>query len=144
YCKIETYGLALALKERLKYGDNALTTASGAFKEFRNIFNTVRGNFSNYFPLLDYDLQKAIRKAYRGGFTYLNECYAGEYLNHVDIIDVNSMYPAQMFNKLLPYGPPKIVEWGEIKTDDIYRLGIQKFTISSCILKEGFIPFLSN
>src|SRR5699024_178258 len=70
YCKIDTYGLALALKERLKYGDNALTTASGAFKEFRNIFNTVRGNFSNYFPLLDYDLQKAIRKAYRGGFTY--------------------------------------------------------------------------
>ena len=32
-------------------------------------------NFNKYFPILPYEIDKDIRKSYKGGFTYLNKCY---------------------------------------------------------------------
>ena len=39
YSKIDTLALSIALKKRQEIGKNAITTASGALKEFKSIIN---------------------------------------------------------------------------------------------------------
>lgn len=146
YSKIDSLGLAIALRKRLNYGEGAITTASGALKEFRKLIvnKYSDGYYNRNFPPIPYDIECDMRKAYRGGFTYLNEYFSERKIKNVYKIDVNSMYPAQMKNKLLPIGEAKIVEDGEVKTDSIYELGIQKFIIDNCEVKYSHIPFLCN
>lgn len=145
YSKIDALGLALALKERLKFGNNALTTASGAYKEFKKITVDRFGltNYNNFYPILDYEVQREMRKAYRGGFTFLNELYQNIIIENVKQIDVNSMYPAQLYFNYMPVGEPKIIE-GEVKADSLYNLGIQKIILNNASVKNDKIPFLSN
>lgn len=144
YCITDALGLGKAIIERLKHGKQSLTTASDAFKTFKDIVNSgSKARFDRFYSPLPVELDDKIRPAYRGGFTYLNPAYAKRMLKGVRVIDVNSMYPAQMYYKPLPYGEPKEVE-GEVIATQIYNLGIQKFRVKTAYLKEGKPPFLSN
>lgn len=143
YSKIDVYGLAIALKKRLEIGNNKLTTASGAMSTFKELVNKkLSNNFDNLFKPLIPELDKVIRKAYRGGYTFLNPQYKEKKLHDVNVIDVNSMYPSQMKNKVLPYGEPYYIE-GKVETNALYKLGIQKIDFDSCVIKEGYVPFIS-
>lgn len=145
YCKVDALGLAKAIIKRMDYGKMSLTTASDAFKVFKDTVNTqAAGRFDRFYEPLEVELDDAMRPAYRGGFTYLNPMHQGKILKDVRVIDVNSMYPAQMYYKPLPYGAPKVVKTGEVVTTEIYSLGIQTFTVDSAYLKDGHAPFIST
>ena len=64
-------------------------------------------NYRGLFPLLSLDVDDYIRRAYRGGWTYVNPKFAGQIINKpVEVWDINSMYPDKMRNKYLPVGEP--------------------------------------
>lgn len=97
-----------------------------------------RNKFSYYFPALDKDIDKDIRLSYKGGFTYLNPYYKDKEVGAGVVLDVNSLYPYVMHEKLLPYGEPVYFE-GKYKEDKVYPLYIQKITCSFK-LKKNKIP----
>ena len=60
------------------------------------------------FPVLSEAMDAEIRQAYRGGYTYASERFKQRVMRSGMVFDVNSLYPAVMYNELLPYGQP---EW---------------------------------
>lgn len=115
--------VAKALEIQFKQGLKAMTTGSDSLKGFKNIIGSK--TFRNMFPVLNHQMDEQMRFAYRGGFTWLNERYAGELLGEGIVFDVNSLYPSVMYNKLLPYGMPLFFK-GEYEHDDEFPLYIQQ------------------
>ena len=88
----------MALKALFDMGLTKMTTASNALNEYK----TLMGNrFKYWFPPPQYDAE--IRQAYKGGFTYLSPRYADKDVGKGIVLDVNSLYPAMMYYKPLPY-----------------------------------------
>lgn len=79
-----------------------------------------------------------IRAAYRGGFCYVAEQFAEKEIGDGIVLDVNSLYPSQMYYRMLPYGEP-IMFNGEYRYDELYPLYVQ-LIIVEFHLKEGHIP----
>lgn len=111
-----------------------MTIGSDALANYKEI----NKNFKRYFPILPYEIDKDIRKSYKGGFTYLNECYKEKETGAGIVLDVNSLYPSVMMYEKLPFGDPIFFE-GKYENDGLYSLYIQTI---SCVfeLKEGKIP----
>lgn len=63
-------------------------------------------NFRRFFPALTVEQDDYIRKAYRGGWTYVNPKYQNKMLNNLLVYDINSMYPDKLRNEYLPMGQP--------------------------------------
>ena len=101
-------------------------------------YKLMNPQFNTYFPVLPYEIDKDIRKSYKGGFTYLNDVYKEKETSAGIVLDVNSLYPSVMMYEKLPFGMPLFFN-GEYKKDILYPLYIQTF---SCIfeVKEGMIP----
>ena len=114
---------------KMTIGSDALTS----YKEMNK-------NFSKYFPILDFNIDSDIRKSYKGGFTYLNECYIEKEVGKGLVLDVNSLYPSVMKYEYLPFGDPLFFE-GRYQEDKLYKLYIQCFSCSFEV-KEGMIPTL--
>lgn len=114
---------------KMTIGSDALTS----YKEMNK-------NFSKYFPILDFNIDSDIRKSYKGGFTYLNECYIEKEVGEGLVLDVNSLYPSVMKYEYLPFGDPLFFE-GRYQEDKLYKLYIQCFSCSFEV-KEGMIPTL--
>lgn len=115
--------VAKALEIQFKQGLTAMTTGSDSLKGFKRIIGDKA--FRRLFPILSHQMDEQIRFAYRGGFTWLNERYAGKLLGEGIVFDVNSLYPSVMYNKLLPYGMP-LFFGGEYQHDEDYPLYIQQ------------------
>ena len=113
-----------------------MTIGSDALANYKEI----NKNFNNYFPILPYEIDADIRKSYKGGFTYLNDCYKEKETGAGIVLDVNSLYPSVMKYEKLPFGNPIFFK-GEYVYDALYPLYIQTI---SCIfdLKDGMIPTL--
>lgn len=94
--------------------------------------------YNAHFPLLSIDMDKDIRKSYRGGFTWVNDKYAGIEVGEGSVYDVNSLYSAMMYYKLLPYGMP-IPFYGKYENDEEYPLYIMKVSFGFEV-KEDHIP----
>lgn len=111
-----------------------MTIASDALNDFKQTCP----NFRDLFPILPNEIDKDIRQSYKGGFTYLNPIYKEKETGAGIVFDANSMYPARMYNDLLPYSNPIFFN-GQYKEDKIYPLYVQALT---CIftLKKGKIP----
>ena len=114
---------------KMTIGSDALTN----YKEMNK-------NFSRYFPILDYNIDYDIRKSYKGGFTYLNDCYKEKSVGEGLVLDVNSLYPSVMKFETLPFGDPLFFE-GKYVDDKLYKLYVQCLSCSF-ELKEGMIPTL--
>ena len=110
------------------------TISACALNEFKKLIN--RRYFDRFFPEPKYDGQ--VRQSYRGGFTYLNPKFKGKIVKNGVVLDVNSLYPSVMYDRLLPYGEPIAYE-GEYETDELYPLYIQQIRCSFKI-KPGKIP----
>lgn len=145
YCITDSLGLAKAVLKRREHGVGALTTASDAFKEMKAMINQQSPNrFERFYSPIDAELDEYMRQAYRGGFSYLNPAHQRQVLYNVKVIDVNSMYPSMMYNQLLPFGEPAIIQDGEVIPSPLHPLGIQVFTIDWAYLKDDCTPFLST
>lgn len=128
--------VAEALKVQMEQGLKRMTNASDALNGYKSIIGKSR--FEKWFPVLPVELDKDIRRAYKGGFTHLMDRFKNARGLHGKQFDVNSLYPWVMYTKLLPYGYPKYFE-GFPDRDDEYPLFIihMKCTFE---LKPGHVP----
>lgn len=134
YLKHDVQIMSLALDRIFKMGFEKLTQGSCALEDFKSIIGKKR--FRTLFPEPNYD--KDIRKAYKGGFTYLNPIYADKDVGEGNVFDVNSLYPSRMYYCDLPWGEPKFYD-GEYVEDAERPLYIQLFKCEFEI-KEGYLP----
>ena len=99
---------AMALDGHLAQGLNRMTAGSNALYDFKKMMG---GNkkFRVVFPELSREEDAFIRRAYRGGFTWVNPRYQGKKLGNGIVLDVNSLYPSVMActdGQVLPFGKP--------------------------------------
>lgn len=135
YIKNDVEIMARALKEMFTRGLTKMTIASDAINDFKKRFP----GFRRKFPLLDVEIDKDIRKSYKGGFTYVNECWKEKPITYGITLDVNSLYPSCMCSPYeLPFGHPYFFH-GKYEYDPKYPLYIQSMTCSFK-LKPGKIP----
>lgn len=136
YVKNDVVIVAKALKYLFDMGLTKMTAGSNALSEYKEIMKLNR--FRNLYKPLNYEIDKDIRRAYRGGFTYLNPVYKNKEVKEGEVLDVNSLYPSVMYKEMLPFGEPFFYE-GKYVEDKVYPLYIQRLTCSFKI-KEGKIP----
>ena len=136
YIKNDVVIVAEALSILFKQGLNKMTQGSNAMSDYKKVIGSKE--FTRHFPPPDYDSD--IRQAYRGGFTYLQPKYVDKDIENGIVLDVNSLYPYVMHERLLPYGEGIFFE-GEYKQDDLYPLYVQMFRCNFEI-KDNHIPTL--
>ncbi len=134
YLRNDVVIVAEALHLQFEQGMTKMTTASNALADYKEIVG--KTNFERWFPEPDYDAD--VRQAYKGGFTYANPLFTNQEIGQGIVLDVNSLYPSQMYNRPLPYGDPRYFE-GEYKPDRLYDLYIQILTCNF-ELKADHIP----
>ena len=81
--------VALALKTLFDEDLTKMTIGSNALNNYKDIIG--KNKFSQIFTPISYDIDKDIRQAYKGGFTYLNPIYAGKDVMSGVVLDVNSL-----------------------------------------------------
>lgn len=111
-----------------------MTQGSNALYDYKKIVG--KKNFSKWFPIPDYDFD--VRQSYKGGFTYCDPRRQGQDIGEGIVLDVNSLYPAVMYERPLPYGEGIFFE-GKYEPDKLYNLYVQMFTCQF-ELKENYIP----
>ena len=136
YIKNDVVIVAKALRYLFDIGLTRMTAGSNALYEYKQIIKINR--FRNLYKPLNYEIDKDIRRAYRGGFTYLNPIYKNKEVGSGEVLDVNSLYPSCMRFMILPFGEPFFYE-GKYQEDKVYPLYIQRLTCSFKI-KPGKIP----
>lgn len=113
YIRVDVDIVRTALRVAESIGNTGLTIGGDAMSEYRS---TMVGRFRTVFPLLDRDLDDWIRRAYRGGWTYVNPKYQGRVLElEGSVWDVNSMYPAVMRQSSYPIGEPAPLAPGQLE-----------------------------
>lgn len=136
YIRNDVVITSMALNEMFKLGLTKMTIGANAMSFFKKQFGEKR--FRSVFPILDYD--NAVRKSYRGGWTYVNPKYQGCDLGAGVVFDVNSLYPSRMRFCPMPYGEGKRFE-GKYEEDRIYPLYVQKL-LCSFELKSNRLPMI--
>ena len=134
YIKNDVEIMARALEIMFNENLTKMTIGSDALHNYKEI----NKNFNKYFPILPYEIDKDIRKSYKGGFTYLNDVYKEKETGAGIVLDVNSLYPSVMMYEKLPFGEPIFFD-GKYENDILYPLYIQTITCSFDI-KDGKIP----
>ena len=134
YIKNDVEIMARALKIMFDQNLTKMTIGSDAISSYKEM-NTY---FKKYFPVLPFEIDKDIRKSYKGGFTYLNPLYKEKETSSGIVLDVNSLYPSVMMYEKMPFGNPIYFD-GKYEKDILYNLYVQTI---SCIfeLKDGKIP----
>ena len=127
--------VASALHTQTEEGMVKMTTAADAMHYYKQMMGR---QFEYWFPTLPKELDDDIRKAYKGGFTYLNPKYKGLRVSSGVVFDVNSLYPSCMYECPLPWGYPVFFE-GKYEPDDYYPLYISRIRCSFQI-KPDHIP----
>lgn len=128
--------VAKALKIQFDKDLKKMTNASDAMNNFKTIIGL--NQFDFLFPSFPVELDNEIRRAYKGGFTYLNPRYKNQRIKAGITLDVNSLYPSVMYYELLPYGYPIFFE-GEYQYDKNFPLYIIR--VRACFkLKKKHIP----
>lgn len=134
YIRNDVEIMARALDYMFKTDLKKMTIGGDALYDYKKMISS----FNHYFPILPYEVDQDIRQSYRGGFTYLNECYKGATLGAGWVLDVNSLYPSTMYNEMLPFGEPLFFD-GQYQEDKLYPLYVQTFS-ASFEIKENKIP----
>lgn len=115
YIKRDCIIPALALKSLEDEGFTKMTCAGDSFYNWKLTLQTEKArernikpehSFRNLFPKLPIEVDDYIRKAYRGGWTYVNPKYQNKLIYGIDVYDINSMYPSKMRDKYIPMGQP--------------------------------------
>lgn len=128
--------VAAALRIQIGKGLKRMTNASDAMNGYKEIIS--ERSFEKWFPVLPVELDKDIRRAYKGGYVYLNPRYRNRRGMKGITLDVNSLYPSVMYDSILPYGYPMYFE-GAPDPDDRYNLFIVRLECAF-ELKPGHLP----
>lgn len=142
YIYNDIFIVTCALEIQFTQGLEKMTVGSDAMGSFKEILD--KKIFKRNFPVLDPAIDDNIRRAYKGGFTWVNEllCYdekgRAKMIGEGMVFDVTSLYPSRMYSCQLPYGVPMPFR-GEYKHDKVYPLYIQHIRCEF-ELKEGHIP----
>lgn len=125
---------ARALAQNFAQNLSKMTIGSNAMGFFKKQFG--RKRFEKTFPTLSLEADHDIRKAYRGGFTYVEPKYAGKFVYNGVSVDYNSMYPSVMKKYPYPVGTPVIFD-GKYEPDDNYPLYVQRMVVEFRLKPEG-------
>lgn len=136
YIRNDVEIMARALEIQFSQGLAKMTIGSDAMGSYKKMIGS--SNFKRLFPILDLETDSQIRKAYRGGFTWVNPTIQGKVLGEGIVFDVNSLYPSVMYHDLLPIGIPVHFQ-NKYEYDEDYPLYIQQITCEF-ELKKGHIP----
>lgn len=146
YLKNDCEIVARALNILFNEGNTKMTTASNAFKNYLDIVGGKK-DFKKIFPPLPLDIDRSIRRAYKGGFAYVSPNFKDKTVSDGIVLDVNSLYPSVMYGNChktfmngtpLPFGEPIYFEGKYVKNKN-FPLFIQAFKCSF-ELKENHIP----
>lgn len=129
---------AKALQAQFDKGLTKLTQGADALAEYKRVIGL--DDFKNLFPVLSHDIDRQLRTAYRGGYTYSDPRYRGRLLGEGKVYDVNSLYPSVMYNELLPYGEPIWAD-GLPKLTKAYPLSVFSVTFTAK-LKKDHLPMI--
>lgn len=123
--------------------DYKLTIGGGDRKRGNKLYNA-------WYPQLDPEVDLEIRKAYKGGFCYVNRDNPAICNNQIldlrnsqmkgETYDVNSLYPSAMYSKKFPLGEP----W-EIDPKDFDPQGRSPFVVKMIVdfwSKPKHVPFI--
>ena len=102
YIKHDVIIVAKALNFMFEHGMNKMTVGACALNGYKEMIG--KHSFKRWFPTPDY--HDDVKQSYRGGFTYLEPQFAGKIIKEGITLDVNSLYPSVMYEKLLPFGEP--------------------------------------
>ena len=143
YIKNDVIIVGESLSAMFNLGLNKMTIASNALQNYKESIGG-KSAFRRLYPLLSKEDDDFIRKAYRGGYTYVNPNIAGKNINKIGMtFDVNSLYPSVMYGvngEILPYDMP-IYFKGEYKLNVTHPLYIQKLRCKFR-LKKGYVPII--
>lgn len=114
YLRRDVKIVAGAMSQILDAGMTRLTIGSDSLAEYKELVGDKF--FTRMFPVLNDDMDAEIRRAYRGGWTFKDKRRVGMQRSGL-VLDVNSLYPAIMMNRILPYGEPEFVEGYVLPTD---------------------------
>ena len=120
YLREDVVIVAKALAQLEAQGFTRMTNSGDAFYAWKTSLQSEQARarhikpdhtYRGLFPLLPIEVDDYIRRAYRGGWTYVNPHYAGQLITKpVEVWDINSMYPDKMRNKYLPVAEPVFFE----------------------------------
>ena len=116
-------------------GYNKMTIGACALNYFKEQFG--KKNWERHFPILDKEIDDFLRKSYKGGWTYLNPKYKGKDINDGLVYDVNSMYPAVMYEFPYPVGIPQKFT-GEYILDESMPLYVIELICTFKLKKDKF------
>lgn len=138
YIKHDVQIPACALAQNFAQNLDKMTIGANAMGFFKKQFG--KKNFEKTFPVLSLECDADIRKAYRGGFTYVEPKYAGAEVHDGISVDYNSMYPSVMLKYPYPVGKPVAFD-GRYKYDETHPLYVQRM-ICEFTLKPDGIPMI--
>ena len=103
--------VARALSLYIEQGFTKMTLSADALKSFKEKFSGKKGQeaerfYRSWFPKVNKDMDKFIRRAYKGGFVCVKEGEAEVLQGEGVSYDVNSLYPAVMRYSPMPFGKP--------------------------------------
>lgn len=137
YLRNDVEIMARALSIQFEQGLTHMTIGSDALASYRAM-NGGKYGFEAKFPKLNYELDEQLRKAYHGGWTYVNPIFQYKDLGCGKVYDVNSLYPWAMRFNDYPVGYPEYYE-GKYRYDKLRPLYVQRFECEFK-LKKGKLP----
>lgn len=136
YIGNDTLIMSKAMRMTFEKGLTRMTAGSDAFNDFKDEFS--KPKFYYLFPKIDIEIDDYCRKAYKGGYVYVNPKFVDKEIKNVSSFDVNSLYPSVMYNEYLPYGFPVYYK-GKYQKNKVWKLYIQH--IRCCFrIKENHLP----
>lgn len=129
---------ARALAQNFAQDLSKMTIGANAMGFFKKQFG--KKAFEKTFPVLSLEADSDIRKAYRGGITYVEPKYAGVEVHDGISVDYNSMYPSVMLKYPYPIGVPVLFD-GQYEYDESYPLYVQRMVVEFKLKPEG-IPMI--
>lgn len=126
YIRNDVEIMAMALDIMYKQGHTRLTISSNALEDYKS----KTPMFKTLFPILKEKCDEDIRKAYKGGFSYVNPVCAEKTWGYGCVFDVNSLYPSILRGangEMMPYGQPVFFE-GKYRNNSMYPFFVQKLS----------------
>lgn len=132
----------------------SLTIGAACMKQYKRTLgkgNSRKGSdrFNSMFPQIDPEVDAELRKAYHGGWCYVNDRHPSHgkivdmrghhTLGHT--IDVVSLYPSAMYNRRFPIGQPLPID-AEKFDPDTYRGEFIVKVRTNFRVKDNHVPFL--
>ncbi len=161
YIRTDVAILRTALRTVQAIGNTALTIGGDAMREYRRTMTA--GRYRQVFPLLSRDLDDWIRRAYRGGWTYVNPRWQRLVIGRRrlartiyeqlgpqpgitptttfgSVWDVNSMYPAVMRQSSYPIGEPVSLAPGQTELEGYPH--VVYGAVLTARIKPGRLPMI--